>query len=281
MKPNLYYTSSTHDLWLKTTKEWAKTRSFAEILNKITPIRDSYIERGRLKWGTQYTFEELIKLDSIYTRTLKANNITNPLQKEAVKTLCKLQIEMDQAIAAKDAKSIKDFSTAWSTFAKQADLEGMINDTKTDDITTVAELYDYMERNGFQFKYFSGAAKDEVDRAIKDIQDTNRRLVLEATGLQDQLEDMAKKREETRETEHAAKAQAETPLKDLLNFDPNDVDIAKEDDEEVKEAKFDEDDAKSPVSSTPATSNTTAVPSGESAASIGEINASTDHPISK
>jgi hypothetical protein len=65
-----------------------------------------------LKWGEQYTFEEIIKLDSIYSRTLKANNITNPMQKEAVKTLCKLQIEMDEAIRAKDAKAIKDFSGA-------------------------------------------------------------------------------------------------------------------------------------------------------------------------
>ena len=48
------------------------------------------------------------------------------MQKEAVKTLCKLQIEMDEAIRMKDAKAIKDFSNAWSTFAKQADLENMI-----------------------------------------------------------------------------------------------------------------------------------------------------------
>jgi hypothetical protein len=81
-------------------------------LRKIAPIKDSYIERGWLKWGEQYTFEELIKLDSIYSRTLKANNITNPMQKEAVKMLCKLQIEMDEAIRAKDAKAIKDFSSA-------------------------------------------------------------------------------------------------------------------------------------------------------------------------
>ena len=75
-------------------------------------MRESYLDRGHIKWGEQYTFEELLKLDSIYSRTLKANNITNPMQKEAVKTLCKLQIEMDEAIRAKDAKAIKDFSSA-------------------------------------------------------------------------------------------------------------------------------------------------------------------------
>lgn len=87
-------------------------RSLSEILGKIPRIKESYIERGCLKWGDQYTFEELIYLDTMYSRTLKSNNITNPMQKEAVKTLCKIQVEMNEAIKAKDAKAIKDFSTA-------------------------------------------------------------------------------------------------------------------------------------------------------------------------
>ena len=126
-RPNLAYESRTSDIWKRTTKEWEKCRSFSEILNKLTNIKESYIERGRLKWGEQYSFEELINLDSLYTRTVKANNIVNPLQKEAVKALCKIHIEMDEAIRAKDAKALKDFSTTYATFAKQADLEGMIN----------------------------------------------------------------------------------------------------------------------------------------------------------
>lgn len=237
-QPNLAYSSSTHDLWNRTNKEWEKCRSFAEILSKLNTIHDSYVNRSALKWGTKYTFEEYIKLDALYTRTIKANNITNPLQKEAVKTLCKIHIEMDEAIAANDAKAIKDFSTAYATFAKQADLEGMIQETRTDDITTVAELYDYMERQGFQFKYFDGADRDEVDRAITDIQSTNRRLILESTGLQPLLEDMARKRMENAEEEHTQAIVQDQNLNDLLNYDPSDTDIATESDEDVLAQDF-------------------------------------------
>ena len=216
-------------------------------MRKIAPIKDSYIERGWLKWGEQYTFEELIKLDSIYSRTLKANNITNPMQKEAVKMLCKLQIEMDEAIRAKDAKAIKDFSSAWSTYAKQADLENMINETKTDDITTVAELYDYMEKNGFQFKFYDGFDRDEVDRTIKDIQESNRRLILESTGLQPLLEDMLRKRIKTEEEERTAKVVEDTTLQDLLNFVPSDGDIEVENDEDALETDFSDEDYSKPT----------------------------------
>lgn len=237
-QPNLAYQSTTADIWKKVNKEWEKKRSFAEVLSKLSTIQESYVDRGRLKWGSQYSFEELLKLDSIYSRTLKANRITNPLQKEAVKTLCKLQIEMDEAIKAKDAKAIRDFSSAWSTFADQADLETMINETKTDDITTVAELYDYMEKSGFQFRFYDGFPKDEVDTAIKDIQDTNRRLILESTGLQQTLEDMMRQRQENLESSHTQEITQQENLQDLLDFHPSDVVVDSESDDDVLNEQF-------------------------------------------
>ena len=204
------------------------------------------MDRGHLKWGEQYTFEELLKLDSIYSRTLKSNNITNPMQKEAVKTLCKLQVEMDEAIRAKDAKAIKDFSSAWANFAKQADLENMINETKTDDITTVAELYDYMEKQGFQFKFYDGFDRDEVDRSIKDIQDTNRRLILESTGLQQLLEDMIRQKAETTEMEHARNIAETESIQDLLNFSPADNEVDTEEDSDAISADFSDEEEETP-----------------------------------
>ena len=237
-QPNLAYSSSTHDLWAKANKEWEKCRSFAEILEKLQPIKDSYITRGRFKWGEQYTFGDLIKLDSIYTRTLKANNITNPIQKEAVKTLCKLQLEMDEAIRMKDAKAIRDFSNAWSTFAKQADLEQMINNTKTDDITTVAELYQYLEDRGFKLNFNLSFDKDEVDRTIKDLKEAQRRLILESTGLQSLLDEMIHKEIEKQEMSYATEKTEETTLEDLLNFSPE-ANIDVENDEDVMALNFD------------------------------------------
>lgn len=45
-KTNLYYCGSTRDLWSKTNHEWAKCRSFTQAINRIKPIKESYIERG-------------------------------------------------------------------------------------------------------------------------------------------------------------------------------------------------------------------------------------------
>lgn len=223
-------------------------RTLTAVISKIAPIKEGYLMRGRLKWGDQYTFEELIQLDQLYTRTIKANNIISPMQKVAVKTLCQLQMKVNQAIRLEDSKALKEYSSAWSTFAKQANLEEMINEAKTEDITTVAEFYQYMEDEGFIFKYYQGDCKDEIDFAIKDINDTNRRVILESTGLQAQLEEMIRQRTVSAEEEYAAKVMNEgitaesgtTGLQDLLNFKAEDAPIETESDDEVLGLDFSE-----------------------------------------
>lgn len=211
------------------------------ILDNIAPLKDSYVERGRLKWGKQYTYGDIIKMDGMYIKTLRSNNITNPLQKEAVKTLCKIQVELDEAIAAKDAKAIKDFSTAYATFAKQADLETMINETKTEDITTVSELYQYMEELGYIFKYYDGVTRDEADKTIKDINDTLRRCVMESTTLGPVLEQMIKDKQKKDEEEYASKVSENESLEEILGFNPEDAVVDKESDDEILNMDFSED----------------------------------------
>lgn len=242
-QPNLAYTSSTKDLWSRTNKEWEKMRTFNQVMERIQPIKESYIERGALKWGDQYTFNELIRLDSLYTRTLRANNITDPQQKEAIKTLCKIQIEVNEAIKAKDAKAIKDFSSSYATYAKQANLDNMIANSKTEDITTVAELFDYCEKQGFKPKFYDGFPKDEVDVAIKDIQEANRRVVLESTGLQPLLEDMIRKAAAAKESQSTQDAINERNLQEMLNFHPDNMEVETESDQDIENQEFEEEDS--------------------------------------
>lgn len=117
----------------------------------------------------------------------------------------------------------------------------MIQETRTDEITTVAELYDYMERSGFKFRFYDNNDRDEVDFTIKDIQETNRALVLEATGLQPLLEQLAKKRLEQAEEEQAAIATNNTPLDELLEAMPDENNIEVEADNTATDYDFSED----------------------------------------
>lgn len=236
-KNNLYYTSTTADLWALTNKEWEKNRSLYDILKRIEPIKQSYIDRGHLRWGPQYSFEELYRLDDIYTKTLKANAVINPIQKAAIRSLCKVQIEMDKAIEAEDAKAIKDFGNTWATLAKQADLEDMIANTKTDDITTLSELYQYIEDKGYKLRFYDNYDRDEIDVAIKDIQATNRRTILEATGLTSQLQEMIEQKKAQTEQTFSDEVTQDVTLEDLVKAN-TEINVDTESDEEVLAINF-------------------------------------------
>jgi len=236
-KNNLYYKSTTADLWALTNKEWEKNRSLYDILKRIEPIKQSYIERGHLRWGPQYSFEELYRLDDIYTKTLKANAVINPIQKAAIRSLCKVQIEMDKAIEAEDAKAIKDFGNTWATLAKQADLEDMIANTKTDDITTLSELYQYIEDKGYKLRFYDNYDRDEIDVAIKDIQATNRRTILEATGLTSQLQEMIEQKKAQTEQTFSDEVTQDVTLEDLVKAN-TEINVDTESDEEALAINF-------------------------------------------
>lgn len=240
-QPNLFYQGETADLWREATKRWKDCKTQAQIIQRLEPIKESYIERSVLKWGLGYSFEELINLDNIYLATLKANNITNPLQKEAVKMLCKLQIETSKAILIGDTKTVKDYSTAYATFAKQAYLEDMIAETKTDEITTVAELYQFMEDQGFQFKFYDNFDRDDVDIAMKDIKEANKTVILESSGLNTLLEQMAQQRLEAAESDSMALAASKLSIEEMMRFQLDEEAVVEtEDDSSVLEADEDE-----------------------------------------
>ena len=117
----------------------------------------------------------------------------------------------------------------------------MISESKTDDITTVAALYDYMEKSGFKFRFYDNVDRDELDRAIKDIQSTNKRLILESTGLNSLLEDMIRKKMDSMEAEKTEEATSEVSIDDLMNFNVDDyTEVATESDDEITSMDFNE-----------------------------------------
>ena len=84
----------------------------------------------------------------------------------------------------------------------------------------------------------------KVDRTIKDIQAANRRLILESTGLQPLLEDMARQRMQSQEEQHTQQMVNEEghTLEDLMNFNPEDGDIDTEEDSSATDLNFSEEE---------------------------------------
>ena len=216
-KENLYYQGCTADLWRKMDEEWEQCKTYAAILNRIEPIKKAFIARNRIKWGPNYTFEQLIQLENLLSSTMKAGDVSNPLRIDAIKKACKISIELDAAIEAGDTKGIKELSGSYTSFTKAAQLDEIIATDTKDVISTVAELADYIEKCGGRYTYYDHVDRDVVDKTIRDIKEYLRTLVLESTGLSTTLESIALQYKQNVEQSAADQATADITLEDLIN----------------------------------------------------------------
>ena len=214
---NLYYQMATKDWWTELNEEWATCQTFEQLLAKIEPIKNKFIERNKVKWGSNYSFEEYVQLENLLISTLRANDISNPLQIDAIKKACRISVELDKAIEAGDSKGIKELSSAYSSFTKTAQIDTVIETANSEVISTVADLADYIERCGGKFTYYDNVERDIVDKTINDIKEYNRKLVLDATGLSATLETIMESYHRKVEEQATDQAIGNFTLEDIVN----------------------------------------------------------------
>jgi hypothetical protein len=147
---------------------------------------------------------------------LRANDITNPLQIDAIKKACRISVELDKAIAAGDSKGIKDLSTAYSTFTKTAQIDNVITAANNDVISSVADLADYIERCGGHYTYYDNVDRDIVDKTIKDLKEYIRDLVVNCTGLSSTLESITDAYKKSVEQKATDEAISSVSLEDII-----------------------------------------------------------------
>ena len=214
--PVMWAEGRTKDLWTELNAEWERCNTFAELLANVEPIKERFMRRAKIKWGGDYSFEEYTQLDSLLVSTLRAGDITNPLQIDAIKKACRISIQLDQAILAGDAKAIKDLTSAYSTFTKTAQIDDVIAASNKDVISTVSDLGDYIEQCGGQFKYYYGVERDVVDKTIADLKEYLRVLVEDCTGLSATLESISRSYAQKVEGDAAEAATNELSLEELM-----------------------------------------------------------------
>ena len=229
------------DLWHKLNEEWALIQAHEELIAKVETVKKGFEERNKIKWTGSYSFEELIALENLYINTLKANNISNPMQKDAIKKACKMSIQLDRAIVEGDSKEINELSKAYQNFVKTAKIEDLITASSNDVISNVAQLVQYIEEQGFEFKYYDNVDRDVVDKSLKIMQQFVQRLFLDETGLEHVFETISSSLQKEEAIKKDAESYEKVPLEEL--YSKINEDQSKEFDEELeKQDIMDEDD---------------------------------------
>jgi hypothetical protein len=233
------YISSTKDVWKQANIEWEKSLTHTELLNKISHIKEAFLDRGRVKWGTNFTFEELIQLENLFTTTVGSFDVNNPMQIDAIKKACKASLLLDKAMFEGDMDNIKSLTSAYQQFVSTAKIDEMIESAQTEVIRTVADLAQFLEDNNFEFTFYDNEDRDIVDKTIRDMKEHLRSLVMESTGLEQTLEMIQKKYTEGQSEKANLAAEQLVPLEEIMAKAKeeynNEIDSELEDEEILQE----------------------------------------------
>lgn len=177
------FEDSVSDVWKMVQEEWVKVNTHEKLLAKVATVKEAFVQRAQIKWGSSFSFAQLLQLENLFNNTIKAFNLTNPLSIDAVKKACKISVQIDDAIESGDGRNIKDLTAAYKSLLALSHIDELADTATEGTIKTVSDLFAYMEANGFKFKFYNNEERDIVDKTINDFKEIIRDEVQNATGL--------------------------------------------------------------------------------------------------
>ena len=235
-RPNLYYDSGTSNLWAKLNEEWSKVLQHNTLVKEIKPIKEGFMQQMEIKWGPQYSFEEYIHLEDIYTNTVKRAGITNPITLDIVKKLAIVSVGMDKALEEGDIKGASEYSKMHKALTDSGGLDKLIEVGNSDTITNISDLCDFLEKEGFEIDWTIDVPRDIVDQTILDQQEWVSNFVRDSVGIQQTYDLVEKSYREAMETKAMDKATTELDLETIM--ENTKAGLNKEIDDELESESF-------------------------------------------
>lgn len=213
------------DYWDDVDKAWKEIRTHKEAIKELSPIKDEFMVQMQIKWGNRFTFEQYLQLENLYTNTLRATGITDPLKKDMIKKIAIISVDMEQALASGNIKDAKEYSSMHKTYAASVGLDDLVELTDGEVLSTLADVAEYLEDNGFQFKYYDNVTRDIVDITIRDQKEWYQNFFSDATGIQQTYERIEAAYKNKLELEQTDAATAELSLDDLIEQNRDGVNL--------------------------------------------------------
>ena len=199
-----------------------------------------------LKWGTVYTPEQWIKMETMYNKYAQEYEL-NTDREEVLKKMCKTSLKMDECLDVGDLTGYKNLAGVFDQLRKGGKFtEAQNKEDRQQVLSSIGELVRLCEQEGGiipnlpQFDP-DQYPQDKIDFTIKDLKAYNYALVSEELGLGDLIESYIEKLEKAENSEidlnaglvtSAEEAEAETltdeEAEDWGNFIDNEIEAEAE-----------------------------------------------------
>lgn len=189
--------------------ELSPTTELEQVPAPIAKISETYwtdqleendIQYLMLKWGTVYTPQEWITMETMYQRYADEYDM-NIDREEVLKKMCKTSLKMDMALDTGDLSGYKNLATVFDQLRKSGKFtEAQNKDGSQKILDSIGEIVALCEKEGGIIPALpqydpDQYPQDKIDFTIKDLKAYNYNLVVNELGLGDLVESYIEKLE--------------------------------------------------------------------------------------
>lgn len=171
--------------WMTYNNVYLQLLEEGRVEDAIPELREKRLQDWRHKWGMGYDEEQLEYLENLHLGLINSQNVVGALNEDQALKLCKISLIIEEKIRG-GVDFTKDLK-AYDELAKLSNLTPK-NVKNANEFDSFGEVYAYLEKTGWQNKYYDGAVRDEVDNTEKNIKNWVRYLYINETGIAEEVE---------------------------------------------------------------------------------------------
>lgn len=171
--------------WMTYNNVYLQLLEEGRVEDAIPELKEKRLKDWRRKWGMGYDEEQLEYLENLHLGLINSQNVVGALNEDQALKLCKISLIIEEKIRG-GVDFTKDLK-AYDELAKLSNLTPK-NVKDANEFDSFGEVYSYLEKTGWQNKYYDGAVRDEVDNTEKNIKNWIRYLYINETGIAEEIE---------------------------------------------------------------------------------------------
>lgn len=165
------------------------------VMYGLTPETSKYgltqeeIDDYKLKWGEDYTEDQFLQLEQLFSDMCDAYLIQDPIAISNAKMICKLTVKMNRFLDIDDVESSSKISRQLDTFIKTANLAPVQQKDRQQTTFAISQLAFLVEREGgFIPEFYIEQPNDKIDQILADMQSYTEHLVRGESNIAEMVE---------------------------------------------------------------------------------------------
>lgn len=136
------------------------------------------INKLKLDWGEDYTEDQYLQLEQLFTDMRTAYIIQDPIAISNVKMICKMTVKMNKFLDIDDVESASKISRQLDLFIKTANLAPVQQKDRQQTTFSIAQMAFLVEHEGgFIPEFYIEKPNDKIDALLKDMEQYTQMLV--------------------------------------------------------------------------------------------------------